>query len=81
MTNVCIRYTGARLTTEKQDIANREIRIKLLESGRFMVSTSLVGGRPIIRAVISNPEVNEKVVDELLAAIIEIGNEITQVKY
>tara|TARA_Y100000588_G_scaffold381367_1_gene466903 strand:+ start:300 stop:1742 length:1443 start_codon:yes stop_codon:yes gene_type:complete len=81
LTNVCIRYTGARLTTEKQDIANREIRIKLLESGRFMVSTSLVGGRPIIRAVISNPEVNEKVVDELLAAIIEIGNEITQVKY
>ena len=81
LTNVCIRYTGARLTTEKQDIANREIRIKLLESGRFMVSTSLVGGRPIIRAVISNPEVNEKVVDELLAAIIEIGDEITQVKY
>jgi len=81
LTNVCIRYTGARLTPEKQDEANRQIRIKLLESNRFMVSMSLVDKRPIIRAVISNPLVSKKVIDRLLEAIIEIGDDVTQVEY
>jgi len=81
LTNVCIRYLGARLTAEKQDEANKKIRIELLSSGRFMVSASLVEGRPILRAVVANPAVNETVVDDLLSAIVEIGNKITQVEY
>ncbi len=81
LTNVCIRYTGARLTSEKQDAANKKIRADLLSSGRFMISTSLVDGRPILRAVVANPNVSEMVVDELLDAIVEIGNEISQIKY
>ncbi|HJM20239.1 MAG TPA: hypothetical protein QF802_07270, partial [Candidatus Thalassarchaeaceae archaeon] len=81
LTNVCIRYTGARLTAEKQDATNKQIRADLLSSGRFMISTSLVDGRPILRAVVANPNVSEMVVDELLDTIVEIGNEISQIKY
>ncbi len=46
-----------------------------------MVSMSLVDKRPIIRAVISNPLVSKKVIDRLLEAIIEIGDDVTQVEY
>jgi glutamate/tyrosine decarboxylase-like PLP-dependent enzyme len=81
LTNVCIRYSGARLTQEKQDIANEQIRTDLLSSGRFMVSTSLIDERPILRAVVANPSVSESVVDELLSTIVEVGNELSQTKY
>ncbi len=81
LTNVCIRYSGARLTQEKQDIANEQIRTDLLSSGRFMVSTSLIDERPILRAVVANPSISESVVDELLSTIVEVGNELSQTKY
>ena len=81
MTNVCFRYTGARLTPEKQDIANEQIRTELLASGRFMISTSLINGRTILRGVVANPSVSELVVDELLTTIVKIGNELSQIKY
>ncbi|MDP6378988.1 MAG: aminotransferase class V-fold PLP-dependent enzyme [Candidatus Thalassarchaeaceae archaeon] len=81
MTNVCFRYTGARLTQEKQDTTNEQIRTELLASGRFMISTSLINGRTILRGVVANPSVSELVVDELLTTIVKIGNELSQIKY
>jgi hypothetical protein len=38
-----------------------------------MVSHSQIDGRPILRAVIANPRVDEKVIDDLIESIVEIG--------
>jgi hypothetical protein len=46
-----------------------------------MISTSLINGRTILRGVVANPNVSELVVDELLATIVNIGNELSQIKY
>jgi predicted metalloenzyme YecM len=73
MTNVCIRYIGYRLNESQQDSITAEIRKQLISSGRFMVSYSQINGRPILRAVIANPRVDEKVIDDLIESIVEIG--------
>jgi predicted metalloenzyme YecM len=73
MTNVCIRYIGYRLNESQQDSITAGIRKQLISSGRFMVSHSQINGRPILRAVIANPRVDEKVIDDLIDSIVEIG--------
>jgi hypothetical protein len=52
------------------------IRNELISTGRFMVSSSQIDGRPILRAVITNPRVDEKVIDELISSIVEIGGSL-----
>ena len=81
MTNVCIRYTGARLTPDKQDLVNSKLRVVLLESGEFMVSKSIINNRPILRAVIANPKIDENIIDNFIETIVNIGNKISNDEY
>jgi hypothetical protein len=53
------------------------IRNELISTGRFMVSSSQIDERPILRAVIANPRVDEKVIDELISSIVEIGGSLS----
>lgn len=77
MTNVCIRYVGFGLNQSREDVINQGIRNELIASGKFMVSTSQIDSRPIIRAVIANPGVTESTLDELISSIVEIGDSLS----
>ena len=77
MTNVCIRYVGYGINESQEDSITMGIRNELISSGKFMVSSSHIDGRPILRAVIANPRVNEKVIDELISSIVEIGGSLS----
>jgi hypothetical protein len=76
MTNVCIRYIGYGINESREDSITAGIRSELISTGRFMVSSSQIDGRPILRAVIANPRVNEKTIDELISSIVEIGGSL-----
>ncbi|HIG19236.1 MAG: glutamate decarboxylase [Methanobacteriota archaeon] len=76
MTNVCIRYVGYGINEAREDSITMGIRNELISTGRFMVSSSQIDGRPILRAVITNPRVDEKVIDELISSIVEIGGSL-----
>jgi len=77
MTNVCIRYIGDGLDSQKEDEITAGIRRKLMSDGRFMVSTSQLNNRPIIRSVISNPRITKVVLDGLISSIVEAGDFLT----
>jgi glutamate/tyrosine decarboxylase-like PLP-dependent enzyme len=65
---VCFRYDDGG---PDLDGLNSDIAADLQEAGRFVVSTTLIGGKLVLRAAIVNHRTTEADVDALVAAICE----------
>ena len=74
-TNVCFRYVG-NTDTEKLNPLNVELRHRLLQDGRFMVSKSTIDEQIILRSVISNNQITEQSLDSYIEKIVELGRDI-----
>ncbi len=77
-TNVCLCYVPADSDGIDLNALNSNIRDRISMEGRFMVTKAVLDGRVIIRPVIINPEVNEAILDELLAEIIRHGDALSE---
>ena len=76
-TNVCFRYKNENAPVEPNAL-NIELRKRLLDEGRFMISRSNIGEDVILRPVLSNENVTHDSIDELLARIVHHGEEIVR---
>ena len=74
-TNVCFRYVG-NTDSEKLNSLNDELRHRLLQDGRFMVSKSTIDEQIILRSVISNNQITEQSLDSYIEKIVELGRDI-----
>lgn len=74
-TNVCFRYVG---NTESEELnqLNAELRHRLLQDGRFMVSRSTIDGNIILRSVIANNQITEQTLDSYIDRVVELGRDI-----
>ena len=72
-TNVCMRFTSQGI--DHNDI-NRQIRDRIIRSGRFMSSSSEIGDDVILRPVISNPGVTEETLRAFIAETLQHGDDI-----
>lgn len=74
-TNVCFRYVG---TAEEQQLneINAELRERLIQDGRFMVSRSTIDDKIILRSVIANRNISTDSLDKFLDTIVSIGKDI-----
>lgn len=71
---VCFRYAPAGC--EGLDALNRELLLRLEESGRALVSSTMLGGRFALRAANVNHRSTDEDFDELVRAVLEIGKEM-----
>ena len=74
-TNVCFRYVGDS-PEEELNRLNAELRERLVQDGRFMVSRSTVGGKIILRSVIANRNITESSLDAFLDRVVTLGKDI-----
>ena len=74
-TNVCFRYVGGSPEEELNRI-NAELRERLVQDGRFMVSRSTVDGKIILRSVIANRNITESSLDAFLDRVVSLGKDI-----
>ena len=74
-TNVCFRYVGDSSTDERNRI-NAELRQRLIQDGRFMVSRSTIDESIILRSVIANRSVTEESLDAFLDCVVSLGKDI-----
>ena len=74
-TNVCFRYVG-NSPEEELNRLNAELRERLVQDGRFMVSRSTVGGKIILRSVIANRNITESSLDAFLDRVVTLGKDI-----
>ena len=73
--NVCIRYTANGI---EHNVLNKELRDRLVKSGKFMISQSKIRENIILRPVIANSSVGKKTIDELIDEITRIGDDIVR---
>ena len=71
--NICFRYNSG---TDDLDMLNTEIRARMMREGIHLISRSNIDGNVVIRAVISNPMVDESVLERLIECIVRHGDEI-----
>jgi len=75
--NVCMRYNPTPgVDDDKLNDLNAKIRQALQDTGRFMISRSNIGKHVILRPVTSHPGLTRKVLDDLLAEIVKIGDSL-----
>jgi glutamate/tyrosine decarboxylase-like PLP-dependent enzyme len=74
-TNVCFRYVGESPEEELNGI-NAELRERLVQDGRFMVSRSTVDEKIILRSVIANRNITESSLDAFLDRVVSLGKDI-----
>lgn len=72
---VCFRY--AAVDAGGLDALNQEILLRLQESGRAVISSTLIRGRFSLRAAHVNHRSTDADFDELVRAVIEIGKDLT----
>jgi L-2,4-diaminobutyrate decarboxylase len=73
---VCFRFVPTNLRDAPTEVIgrfNREVRLRLVESGRFYIVQTNIDGSPALRLTVMNPLTDETVLSSLLDAIREIG--------
>ena len=73
-TNVCFRYTSHDIANLNE--FNSELRTRLIEDGKYMISKSNIGDDVILRPVIANPSITTESLDGLIHEILKIGKDI-----
>lgn len=73
-TNVCFRYTSEDINNLNE--FNSELRTRLIEDGKYMISKSNIGDDVILRPVIANPSITTESLDGLIHEILNIGKDI-----
>ena len=74
-TNVCFRYIGESTKSDWNRI-NAELRQRLMQDGRFMVSRSTINGSIVLRSVIANRSISESSLDSFLECVVSLGKDI-----
>jgi glutamate/tyrosine decarboxylase-like PLP-dependent enzyme len=73
---VCFRYIGGRDVGLGDDEVNREVLMRLQERGIAIPSSTVLDGRFVIRAAITNHRSRRSDFDTLVGAVLAIGREI-----
>ena len=73
---VCFRYAPANGAADKLDAVNREIILRLQESGTAVVSSTNIGGKLAIRCAIVNHRSQQSDFDRFISAVLDEGKKI-----
>jgi glutamate/tyrosine decarboxylase-like PLP-dependent enzyme len=73
---VCFRYVGDGGPSLDLDEVNRELLIRLQESGVAVPSHTLLRGRYVLRAAITNHRSRREDFDAMVSAVVRIGREL-----
>ncbi len=73
---VCFRYVAPEIPPERLDAVNEEILMRIQESGEAVPSSTLIGGRFVLRAGIVNQRTRDADVDRLVELVVETGDRV-----
>jgi len=74
---LCFRFRSDGLQDAEIDRLNTEIRDRIQQQGDYLVSPTLVNGRPVLRVCIINHATRAEHVKGLLDSILRIGRDLT----
>jgi aromatic-L-amino-acid/L-tryptophan decarboxylase len=78
MNIVCFRFNPGNMDNEQLNILNKELLMRMQETGVAAPSYTLLNGNYAIRAAITNHRTRRKHLDEMVAGTIKIGEELVK---
>ena len=75
---VNFRYVCDGQSNEEIDLINQKIRTAVERTGRFLMSETRVGTRPVLRVCIVNHATRADHIDQLVALVLALGEKFTQ---
>jgi aromatic-L-amino-acid decarboxylase len=76
MNVVCYRYNPGNLDDEQLNILNKELLMRMQETGVAAPSSTVLNGKYAIRVAITNHRTRRRHLDEMIAGTVEIGNNL-----
>ena len=76
MNVVCYRYNPGNLDEDRLNVLNKELLMRMQETGVAAPSSTLLNGKYAIRAAITNHRTRRHHLDEMVAGTIEIGDKL-----
>jgi L-2,4-diaminobutyrate decarboxylase len=70
---LCFRYTRAGMNDEELDTLNRSMRERYNQSGAGWITTTIVGGRRVLRVTLMNPRTGREHVERLVEGLLHIA--------
>jgi aromatic-L-amino-acid decarboxylase len=78
MNIICYRYNPGGLNDDELNKLNKELLMRLQETGVATPSSTLLNGKYAIRAAITNHRTRKKHLDEMVKGTVEIGDELVR---
>ena len=73
---LCFRFRPAGLSDDEIDRINSEIRDRIQLEGEYLMSATLVRGRPVLRVCVMNHATRARHIEGLLASVLRIGKSL-----
>lgn len=70
---VCFQFTLPNLSQEELNELNKQIRMSIFEEGEIIFNYSEIKNKTVLRCVISNPDITEKMMDKIIETIEKKG--------
>ncbi len=78
---LCFRYVGRGTMPDDQlDALNLRMREEYNRSGTGWITTTMLGGRRVLRVTLMNPRTTGKALDETLEELAQIGRQLARLK-
>lgn len=75
---VCFQYVDERLNTEQINEVNFQIRDRLFKEGKIIINYSHVDDSIILRCVVSNPDISDSHLDQIVENVLRHGQELVK---
>ncbi len=71
---VCFQYRPEGFTNAKINELNKNIRTKIFLEGKIIFNYSEIKGQTVLRCVISNPDITEEQLEQIIVSVVKTGN-------
>ncbi|HVD05806.1 MAG TPA: hypothetical protein VNB89_07310, partial [Gemmatimonadaceae bacterium] len=73
---LCFRYTRAGMSDEELDALNRAMRERYNQSGVGWITTTVLGGRRVLRVTLMNPRTGREHIKRLVEGLLQIAGSL-----
>ena len=73
---LCFRYTRAGMSDEELDALNRTMRERYNQSGTGWITTTVLGGRRVLRVTLMNPRTGREHIKRLVEGLLQIAGSL-----
>ena len=73
---LCFRFDPGAIEDAEVDTINSEIRDRIQQQGEYLISPTVIDGRPVLRVCVMNHATRAEHIEGLLESVLQIGRSL-----